>query len=560
MGRRPTARILIRLSKGILMFSRFFEPTSTRPCGLRIALASSVLLAAASLAPTPALATPNTPAQDVTPQQREKERLDAVDIPKLEWADCDDGVGQCTTYRVPLDYDEPQGEQVELAVRKLSAGDPDERIGALFLNPGGPGGSGQDIVRDAGDLLSAELLERFDVIGLDPRGTNGSSPLTCYDDAGEEAADVAELSEIMPASGEAAEFTDTVRALGRECADDSLAASMSTAQVARDMEVLRRSLDESTVSFLGWSYGTYVGQTYRAMFPGSVRAVALDGVVDPAQWLGRRQGGVPMTVRSGVADGQQDALDELLDACAASAECGLEDPHGTFERVMSSLDEEPLVITEGDATQEVTLGAFLHQIRLAMHDPSSVSQVPAMLAEIDQLLHERDAVSDEAVDPDASAHPEAPDLATGNPFAVNAAVMCSEGRHPQSLDSWNGRDRSAHGPGAYVQRYWLWQSAACAGEAWTIDDEDAYTGGFAVPSDAPVLVVGSRHDPATPYAAAVAVAERTPNAALVTSDTWGHTAYGHSRCATAAVDAYLLSADASAADTECPDEKPPFEG
>lgn len=502
---------------------------------------------------TTALATPADADSDLGAASE----IGAVETPDLTWSDCPD-VGQCASAVVPMDYDEPEGETVTLALRKIPARVPAQRLGTLFLNPGGPGGSGKDIARRATELLSDDVLDRYDIVGMDPRGTNESTPLSCYDDPDARDADNAVLGTVMPASDEEREqFEVASSRLARECADEPLAAAMSTANVARDMELMRRAVGDDDLNYLGWSYGTYLGQTYADMFPEHVGAMVLDGVVDAEDWQGRRDGAVvPATLRTGGAAGSSQAFADILDACAdAGADrCGVADPHRVADHVFTELEREPLVLTEGDQTQVVTLGAFLHQVRLAMHDPEGAAQVPAMLAEAEQLLAAREEAPSAAAD--AAAVPLSEEMTVANHFEVNAAVLCADGQNPMSLSAWRLLGRPADRMYPHFGKYWLWQSSVCAEQSWTVTDEDAHRGSFDAPTAQPILVVGSTHDPATPHDDAAAVAERTPGARLLTSETWGHTAYGYSECATTAIDDYLLTGNLPDAGTVCPNESP----
>jgi pimeloyl-ACP methyl ester carboxylesterase len=189
---------------------------------------------------------------------------------------------QCATAVVPLDYDRPKGKQITLALARLPAANPSRRIGSLFLNPGGPGGSGVDFVLEAGPFLySDEVRARFDLVGFDPRGIMRSSPLRCYETFDEAIADLWPISFPVTRAEERL-WVRSDRAIARACAERGgpILDHMSTANVARDMDLLRRAVGDRKLTYAGYSYGSYLGATYANLFPGKVRALVVDGVLD----------------------------------------------------------------------------------------------------------------------------------------------------------------------------------------------------------------------------------------------------------------------------------------
>ncbi|HEX7537810.1 MAG TPA: alpha/beta fold hydrolase, partial [Dermatophilaceae bacterium] len=219
----------------------------------------------------------------------EARRVDRVPTPRLGWYDCYDTGAQCATVRLPLDYDQPNGVTTEVALLRRPAVDRAHRIGSLFLNPGGPGGSGVQIALSAPFFLSPGLTDRFDIVGFDPRGTNFSDQVKCFTGNAQQTTALKGFNNAFPV-GKVEEQAAILSAknLGRGCSRTGrpLSASMSTAEVARDMDVLRRAVGDRKLTFLGFSYGTYLGQVYANMFPDRVRAVTIDGVLDPVAWAG----------------------------------------------------------------------------------------------------------------------------------------------------------------------------------------------------------------------------------------------------------------------------------
>ena len=194
--------------------------------------------------------------------------------------DCRDGF-ECARVAVPLDYADPGGDTIEISVNRRPAGSGSKRIGSLLVNPGGPGASGLDFARPGSGIVSASLLERYDLVGFDPRGVGESTPVTCLSDA--------ETDTYLAADGspdtraEEQRLVDLAKEFGERCAEGSgdLLGHVSTVEAARDIDVLRAVLGDERLNFLGKSYGTYLGATYAELFPDRVGRLVLDGALDP---------------------------------------------------------------------------------------------------------------------------------------------------------------------------------------------------------------------------------------------------------------------------------------
>ena len=218
----------------------------------------------------------------------------------ISWVGCKDGY-QCATVRVPLDYDQPAGVQISLAVSRLPATDPAHRRGSLFVNPGGPGGSAYR----SGSAFPAAVRQRFDIIGMDPRGIGASTPLRCFTDA-EQAGAATHPTEFPATTADRVEWkrVDEVFAAGCAAHAGRIIDHMATADVARDLDLLRRLVGDQRLNYVGASYGSILGQTYANMFPDRVGAVVIDGVLDPVAWStgqARQAWTIPFTDRIGSA-------------------------------------------------------------------------------------------------------------------------------------------------------------------------------------------------------------------------------------------------------------------
>ena len=557
--------------------------------------ALALLVSGALVVPaTTTAASGATPAPDRT-SALEARRVDSVPAPKITWFDCSSVTprASCGTVRLPLDYDQPKGATTEVALLRVKVANPRTRIGTLFLNPGGPGGSGVLMAASASQFLSPAVLARFDVVGVDPRGINFSDNVRCFKDLGAQAKALAPILELpfprTPAERE--RYIASSMAFGRGCASSgqALGAAMSTAQVARDMDVLRRTFGDTKLTYLGFSYGTYLGQVYANLFPDRVRAVAIDGVLDPVAWAGSQGATLePQTQRLRSGEGAHTALVKVLDVCQAKGPdyCSLADlgdPHQTYADIVSELKANPVEISDPE-TGEVffTLNyAFLTSLLLSdLYSPDGPMFVDWDLTSFAQMLqdpmarkastrataralHARLVAKDES-DRSARAGVARVGARAGWGFPYDnspeafQSVLCTDGRNPSSARLWPYFTASAERTAPGFGPLWSWASAPCASSTWTVADEDTYRGPFTRRTASPVLVVGNYWDPATNYRGAVKAASLLPNSRLVSSDSWGHTAYGTSACVTNAVDRYLLTTSVPAAGAKCVGDVQPF--
>src|SRR5689334_19218472 len=278
---------------------------------------------------------------------------------KLSWSKCFGGPFQCTTLQVPLDYARPNGRVISLAVVRLPATDPAHRIGSLLLNPGGPGGSGVAYTVFAGpDLYTPEVRARFDLVGFDPRGVAGSTALRCFGNDKK----WGPAFTPFPFPSTADEVQQWIAA-DRYTIDNcdqrggAIADHMATADVARDMDRLRAALGDSKLSYAGVSYGSYLGVTYANMFPDRVRAVVVDGVLDPIAWSTGRGGEaatLPFSTRLHSDVGAQATLNEFFRLCdAGGSRCAFSGGAAArYAALAQRLAQQPVTITFPDGTSD----------------------------------------------------------------------------------------------------------------------------------------------------------------------------------------------------------------
>ncbi|MEU8047060.1 alpha/beta hydrolase [Micromonospora echinofusca] len=538
---------------------------------------AGILLAGAAFAPAAAAPSPAAGDRPVTSDRtspQEARRVDRVPTPTLDWYACYE-YAECATVRLPRDYDQPNGPTTEVAVLRVKARDQQRKIGSLFVNPGGPGGSGTDIALAAPYVLGDEVLDRFDVVGVDPRGVAASQQVRCFPSVKEQTRAYAGLNVAFPwTKAEEKAYVASSKAVGRGCSTTGrpLTGAMSTAEVARDMDVLRRAVGDRKLTYLGFSYGSILGQYYANMFPDRVRALVIDGVLNPNEWVGQGKArSLPQEERMRSAQGAHKALREILVRCdkAGAQACALAegDPVASFDLVAKRLRAKPVVIEDPDfGPLTITYADFVAANLGALYGPTGYAEVVDLTAAL--LVLTDPAASPAARRPAtadvtrqaARAREQARryDFPYNNGLETFLGVDCTDAYHPKDAGSFPALAAKADRRDPYFGRLWTWATSPCARKSWTVRDEDAYTGPFNRRTAAPVLVVGNYWDPATNYRGAVSSARLLPNSRLLSSDSWGHTAYGTSACVTGAVDAYLLRGALPANGKVCVGDVQPF--
>jgi pimeloyl-ACP methyl ester carboxylesterase len=452
-------------------------------------------------------------------------------VPDLHWVDCDDGL-QCATAMVPLDYDRPGGRHISLALARVPAGDPAHRVGSVFVNDGGPGNSVLAFVRnDARNVLPASVQAQFDIVGFDPRGVGQSTPVRCFADPGAQEEFFGALPPFPVTGDEIEQAADAAEDLGRRCRqrNGELLDHLSTANVARDMDLLRQAVGDEQLTFAGYSYGGLLGMTYAQLFPAKVRAVMLDGAPDPVAWTTGRPADrlQPFSLRVGSNTATSDALGFFLDSCQAAGDaCAFAsgDTRTKFDELMARLlagpitvDLPPGPIGPGGPTT-LTYAFVVDGLRGGL-------QFPPIWADLAGLLQATFEAPDAPAAPvDQSSEPEAAPTNDGYDNSRDAlfAVACSETDNPNAVSRWTQQAAAADRATPYFGADWTWLSLPCA--TWPARDRDRSTGPFDQSTANPMLFVNSRFDAASPYDRAVEVAGRVPNARLLTVEGAGHPA------------------------------------
>ncbi|MER7457123.1 alpha/beta hydrolase [Micromonospora sp. NPDC126480] len=435
----------------------------------------------------------------------------------LAWGACPDDLPnvppdplvRCARLRLPVDWSQPRGATFELAVARRAARVPDRRVGTLVFGPGGPGDSGVERIR-RGDRFSEELLDRFDLVSLDPRTVARTAAPVC-------APDPALRRPPVPLSGQA-DFDAVVaynRALWDRCRPTSpVFDHADTLSTVRDLEALRRALGERRLSFHGSSYGTLLGQQYAERYPHRARAVVLEGVFDHSL-------DVPSFVRT-QAVALQDAFDEFVSWCDRSTGCALHgsDVRAVWAGVLARADRGAYAPRTAFDVTAVALGLLARP------------RWPELAAAVQGMA--------------AGASPPAVDL----PLSV--AAFCADWPvEVRDHDEYAALVRTAAAAAPDV-RYGAGLLAVHTCLGWPAPVRNP-PHRLRVHTRTPVLLLNARHDPRTGYAWAVNVAEQLGrHGRLVTYDGWGHGTYERSACTVAVVDRYLVDLTVPAPGTRCP--------
>jgi pimeloyl-ACP methyl ester carboxylesterase len=438
---------------------------------------------------------------------------------------------RCATLWVPLDYAHPALGTIPTAVVIVPALDPAQRLGSLLLNPGGPGESGVEFVADQYAEFSA-LNERFDLVGFDPRGTTGSDAVACESTQG-----LDHNIGIDPmASGNPSREADLVAtslAFADACRlhSGALLAHVSTADAARDMDALRAALGDAKLSYLGFSYGTYLGAVYASLFPTHIRAMVLDGDLDPSLDF------LDLSVQQGASF--EASYQEFVSRCAQLAACPLgATPDATITSLLTGLAARPLTAPDG---RSVGRGLALTALVAAMYVPDDWG---IFYAAFSQAAHGNVAPLESLADALTGRGPSGFD----HSIEANAAINCADHAVPESLAAYDSRAAQVAAQEPHFGQEEVYSVLACA--FWAVHGPPPAP--LHVTTAPPILLVGATHDPATPYAWSQSLARQLKGAVLLTREGYGHTSYEFSACVRAAVDAYLEGLTLPAAGTVCP--------
>lgn len=503
---------------------------------------------------------------------------------RLAWRACD-GSYECAELTVPRDYSRPgDGKTFVLPVARAVTSAAEKRIGSLLYNPGGPGERGVQALKDGlADDLGRGVRERFDIVSFDPRGVGESRPaLTCLTGTEAEVADSeAKPDTASPDSADTPLYPRTgperaaalagARATADACrkASGPLLPHVGTDDAARDLDVLRAALGERKLTYVGWSYGTSLGTSYAEQFPRRVRAMVLDGAVDPSLDWRQRMFNQATGFRDAVADYADSCAATVGDACPGATP---DDIRALIDRLLRRTQADPLPV---DGSEEgLDAAGLVSALSLSMYTPEAQWQAlsealraadgadgdgngdgtklaalateggedePGPSDDESEESEESDdteaSPSDAPAAPSAPSAPSAPAVPEDNSDAALIAVNCLDVPHPRDERAyWNALAPADEAAGVYGTSS-LTSELVC--KDWPAGHQRPHR--VNAPGVPPVLVVGTAGDPATPYSEAVGLARQFPGGMLLTFEGAGHTGYGRNACVDRKVEAYLVS-------------------
>ncbi|HET8927916.1 MAG TPA: alpha/beta hydrolase [Microbacterium sp.] len=453
-----------------------------------------------------------------------------------DWSPCDADF-ECTTVTVPLDYANPAGGDIELAVvrHRATGGD---AIGSLLTNPGGPGAGGVDFVKDSLDyVMGSRIRADYDVIGFDPRGVGQSTAVACYDPAQMDAYLFDIPADPRGSDGWTRELEEASRGFAEACDghSDGILPFITTENSARDMDVLRAVLGDTALNYLGFSYGTFLGATYAKLFPDRVGRLVLDGAIDPSV------SGLDVSTTQGL--GFESALRAYMASCLDGEKCpfagSVDDAMADLATLLASVDRRPIANSDGRMLGADTLvTAIITPLYSEGNWPALTTMLTDVLAGsaeyaffIADLYFNREDGAYLDNQTEAFRAYNCMDYPRDHsPADLDAAYALLDEKAPTIAPYWKGPDPCDQ---------WLYPAT---GVREPITAEGA----------APIVVVGTTNDPATPYEWSVALADQLSSGVLVSRFGEGHTGYNKgSACVDNAVEAYLIDGTVPADGLEC---------
>ena len=484
----------------------------------------------------------------------------------IAWKDCSDGTSpfQCGTVTVPLDYEHPDGRTITIALKKLPASDSDAEHGSLFINPGGPGASGIQDLEAQATALPEGIRAGYDVVGFDPRGVGQSTPITCWTDEDIHQvltdAQNGKLSDIEPINRASSKTLSVQEKMDQGTADAAACAQHSevpelldhvgTRNVARDLDVLRAASKDTTLNYLGMSYGTHIGAVYADLFPGRVGRAVLDGAMDPSQ---RWTDGEAETTAF-----KEGVLRQYVEHCRTQKGCPLtgstDEAIAQLAAFVDGLDQDPLTTPDSNITvntQEATT--------IIQHYAIDKPDWEALTAMLTPAMNNHDG----ALMVKAKQSVLAPLLPTTTEQAVSGAnsvfmapaVICND--YPDTAETvadWDAQSATEKKSHPFFGGTSNGLDAYCRGwghRAQTPPQETHAEG------SAPILVVGLTKDSRTLYPWAQSLTDQLNNGHLLTVEGYGHITFGSNTCATAAMTDFLVNGTVPAEGTTCDAEPQP---
>ncbi len=497
-------------------------------------------------------------------------------VPAVAWHRCPAGSAaamaggfSCATVAAPLDYSHLSGPKIRLAVVEHAATGPGRR-GVIFFNPGGPGGPGTVQLPQYIGLFPKALLREYDIVSWDPRGSGASTAVQCFASQAAESAFLGKYFYFPVGRGQQAAFIRRWREFGQICAarNGPLLKHVSTADSARDLNLLRQALGQPKLNYLGISYGTFLGATYANLFPRRVGRLVLDGNVPPGAWTnrGRPNPRLSTYLRLGSDQAAARALDAFLRICGQRNTQACAFSAGSPAATMAKWDALLARLRRGT----INLGGMAYtyaEVVTTVNNALSFVQPyttpvtggsspgwPQVAQGLQQLWAARTGT--------ASAAPGAPvaaAAATGQPYGgveQGFAVQCNEAPSPPA-SAYPRLQRLVLRRSGVIGLPDLWSNdEPCA--TWPVHGQDTYNGPWNAPTS-PILVIGNTTDPFLPLRDAIAMTRQLANARLLVVRGYGHTAFlNPSTCASTYMTAYFRTGALPPKGAVCRQNLPPF--
>ncbi len=457
----------------------------------------------------------------------------------LKWRSCENGDFQCTTAKAPMDWADPGRATISLALIRATATGTSK--GSLLVNPGGPGASGYDFVKDSLDYaVDSKLRSAYDIVGFDPRGVAHSSAVDCYSDP-------ATLDDYLFTIPKAPPYSDAwiaenaaaTAAFGQECLryTGPLLQYVDTVSAARDLDLLRATLGDTKLNYLGYSYGTFLGATYAELFPKKTGHLVLDGALDPAT--------SDFDVTKAQAVGFENAMKAFLKSCLGTSDCPftgtVDGAMAQIRGILDDLDASPLRNSDG---RELGSATMFTAIILPLYSKSNWKYLDQLFADVEKgSARVAFALADSYYERNANG--------TYNDNSTEAfdAINCLDYVSDASVATMRVQAAELKKAAPTFGPQMSYGGAACA--TWPFKST-RQRGPIAAAGSAPIIVVGTTNDPATPYVWAQNLAKELQNGHLVTRKGDGHTGYNKGNaCVDAAVDYFFLDNTVPKTDPKC---------
>jgi pimeloyl-ACP methyl ester carboxylesterase len=521
--RRPRRAVVVSLIATVVVASGFLV-SCTSTAGSK----GTVTGTWGTTASTPPASTPGASEPAATP---------------IVWSSCSGG--DCGRLTVPLDGTGTgtgtaaagtAGKTIELALFRVPARDPDKRIGSLLVNPGGPGASGIDLAKESSRFLPADVSDRFDVIGWDPRGVGASTSIDCGDRL-----DYLFSGDTSP--NDTAEWS-ALDAVSRRFADAcgtrtgaQLLENISTLATVHDMERIRLALGEDQITYLGFSYGTELGSMYATLYPGRVRAMVLDGAVDASLSA--------MESATQQAEGLEQGLDQFFANCSHDDSCPIhDDPPGVYNDVTASIEAAPMRVHDNGEDRLLTPAESDVAVAAALYSQSSWSDLARALASAQQ------GNGSGMLDLFDSYMRRDRDGKYADEWPAFLAITCLDGPSLGGPDVYPAAEAAAALRAPRFGAANVGLGLPCA--YWSVPTA-APLPSVSAPTAAPIVVIGTRYDPITPIEWSQAlVAQLGGQAHLVVTEGQGHTSFGSgNQCLDTRITDYLVHLAVPPADLDC---------